>query len=141
MHGRGGEPLDQLLVVGRGHDGRAHLVPRLEQVEQPQQRRLAGAPRARQEMERAGREREGDVTQHLRAAAVAHPDIVEANHGWGANLSRGGGGGEGGGAGRGWEFGRTRCTPEAQGGRVTLDSPWTFLAVKPRSTYKSQQQR
>ena len=50
------------------------------QEDQPQQRRLAGARRAGQELERVRLDREGEVAQDLRPHAVAHADILELNH-------------------------------------------------------------
>ena len=51
------------------------------QVDQPQQRGLARPGGAGQEMERAGRQFERQVAEHLVGAAVAQADAVEADHG------------------------------------------------------------
>ena len=53
----------------------------LGEADQAQQRRLAGARGSGEEMERARRQVQGDVAQHLGSEAVAHADILEAHHG------------------------------------------------------------
>ena len=49
------------------------------QEQEPQERRLAGARRSGQEVERAGFEMEAHIAQHLRAHAIAQADIFEPN--------------------------------------------------------------
>ena len=51
------------------------------QEEQADQRRLAGAGRAGQELERLRRDVEGQVAQHFRPHAVAQADVFEADQG------------------------------------------------------------
>ena len=46
-------------------------------VHQPQQRGLAGAARAHQEVERAWRQREGGPVDDFRSGAIAHADVLE----------------------------------------------------------------
>ena len=60
----------------------AKTAPRdgtLGEIHEAQQRRLAGAARPGEEMERAGLEPQGDVAQHLGAGAIPHRDILEAH--------------------------------------------------------------
>ena len=48
--------------------------------EHPQERRLARAGRAGEELERVRLEPEADIAQHFRTEAVAQTDVFEADH-------------------------------------------------------------
>ena len=68
---------EQRDVVAEQVDEAARRPQRQEQ--QPQQRGLAGARRAGQELEGMGRDQERQVAQNLRAEPVAQTDIFEPN--------------------------------------------------------------
>ena len=65
-------------VVAEQGDQAARRLQRQEQ--QPQQRGLAGAGRAGEELERMRLDAEGEVAQDLRPQAVAQADILESDH-------------------------------------------------------------
>ena len=54
---------------------------RLGQGQDTQQRGLAGAARAHEEVEAAGGEAQPDVAQHLGTVAVAHRDVLQLHDG------------------------------------------------------------
>jgi hypothetical protein len=65
-------------VVAEHRDQAARRLERHEQ--EAQQRGLAGAGRAGQELEGAGRDAKGAVAQHLLPDAVAQADVLEPDH-------------------------------------------------------------
>ena len=80
------DPLAQIgdLILAEQRDVMAEQIDQAarrphRQEQQPQQRGLAGAGRAGQELERMGGDQETEVAQNLRAEPVTQSDIFEPN--------------------------------------------------------------